>query len=365
MSPIYELILRMEKFHEVTTAIVYPTTPGSGRALAVVVASDRELRALSHSDEPRAFAADAHPPLWQPIVVLSLASSEQRTVAHELTHLISFSVVHHQPRWLAEGMAEYFESAQFDPQQPLVLIGAAPQRYGNSVHLAPTAAVFDWDRMQPAAVEYRLYQTAWALFAFLINEHKAELARYLWLIDRTGGRADDALRAQRQQAWDQAFPSLPVNRLDDELRRWLQFGMHHELTFRVRPRDISIAARRLSDADAYAARSLLLDGQTPERQARGRAERSHALALDPTNVLAWSLQAMHDERPSVTVGREIAAAHPEDWRAWLLAAIALAGGGGDPAEFDHARGQACELLARNHALVAPPELCPQLQATPE
>src|SRR4051812_44558092 len=56
-SPVYDLILRMEKFHQVTTGVVYATTPSSGRVIAVVMASDRELREISPSDEPRAFAA--------------------------------------------------------------------------------------------------------------------------------------------------------------------------------------------------------------------------------------------------------------------------------------------------------------------
>jgi Protein of unknown function (DUF1570) len=276
---------------------------------------------------------------------------------HELTHLISFSVIHHQPRWLAEGMAAYFEGAQLDAGQTTVTVGAAPLRYGSTARMVPVARLFDWSRTMPAGIERPLYQTAWALFAFLINEHKAELAHYLWLIDRAGDPSNGAWRVQQQRAWERGFPSLPLDELDARLQDWLDHGSHHELSFYVRPTDLPITVRRLSDADAYAVRSYLLDGQTSEQRERGRAERSQALALEPTNVLAWSLRVMDGEKPTVHLGQAIAVAHPDDWRAWWLATLALENGG-DPDELDRARQQACALLARNGALVAPPQLCP-------
>ena len=128
--------------------------------------------------------------------------------------------------------------------------------------------------------------------------------------------------------------------------------------------DMPITARRLSDAEAYAVRAYLLDGPSPEEQARGRSERARALALEPTNVLAWSINVAYGAVPTVDVGRAIAAAHPGDWRAWWLDSMALEAG--DPAELDHARSQACGLLAHNRALVAPPRLCPpRLHAPPQ
>lgn len=361
-SRVVQLIRKMERFRHVEAAVVYPTTPSSGRALAVVVRNDQELSEINNGGEPRAFSIDARPPLWQPIVLLSLSGSGQRTLVHELTHLISFSVIHHQPRWLAEGMAAYFEGAQLDASQFTVTLGAAPLRYGSGARMAPVARLFDWNRTLPSRLEVPLYQTAWALFAFLINHHKAELAHYLWLIDRTDPAAG-SWPDQQQRAWDQGFPSLPVEQLDARLDDWLEHGSHHELSFVVRPTDMPVTARRLSDAEAYAVRAYLLDGPSPDEQARGRAERGQALALEPTNVLAWSINVAYGNKPTADAGRAIAAAHPGDWRAWWLATVALEDGG-DPVELDHARSQACGLLARNRALVAPPRLCPPHAVAP-
>jgi hypothetical protein len=357
-SRVCELIRKMERFHHATAVVAYPAAPSSGRALAIVVRNDRELSEVNNVGEARALSNPAGAPLWQPAVILSLTANDQRMLAHELTHLVSFAAIHHQPRWLSEGMAAYFESMAFDPDRTTVTVGFAPLRYGLHLRMVPVAQLFNWARMSSIAVEYSLYQTAWALFTFLINEHKAELAHYLWLIDRTGDPAGGPWQVQQQRAWDQAFPSLPIDELDAQLQQWLQYGSHRELSFYVHPKDAPITARRLSDADAYAIRAYLLGGPTPEQQERGREERSRALALEPTNVLAWVLQVLDGERPTAGIGRAIAAAHPGDWRAWWLAAMALEDGRGDPSELDHARSEACALIARNRALVAPPRLCP-------
>lgn len=355
-SRVHELIRKMERFRHVVAEVAYPTTPSSGRVLAVVVRDDQELSEITNTREGRAFALDAMPPLWQPIVVLSLTDSGQRTMVHELTHLISFSVIHHQPRWLAEGMATYFESVQLDAMQTVAVVGAA-RRYASTARMAPVAELFDWGRPEPERVERPLYQTAWALFSFLINEHKAELAHYLWLIDRTGDPANGPAQVQQQRAWDEGFPSLPVADLDARLQRWVRHGSHEELAFPIRPGDTPITARRLGDADVYGIRAFLLGGPAPEQRERRRVERSRALALEPTNVLAWISKVMDGERPTAAEGRAIAAGHPGDWRAWWLAAVSLIDGG-DPAELERDRGQACALLASNRAVVAPPRLCP-------
>jgi len=355
------LIRELEQFRDMMAAVAYPTAPASGRALAVVMRNDRELSEVNNLGEPRAMTHAATAPLWQPLVLLSLPGAEHRTLAHELSHLVSLAVIHHQSRWLSEGMAAYFESAQLAADGTGVTIGAAPARYGSTLRLAPLARLFRWAEVASIAEERALYQTAWALVAYLLNEHKAELGHYLWLIEHTVDPANPPWRDQQQRAWDTAFPSLPLDELGDRLAQWLRYGSHRELRFYLRPGHAPVTARRLTDADTYAVRSFLFDGPSPEQHSRGRAELAQALAREPTNVLAWVLRAVDGAQPPAGVGRAIAAAHPDDWRAWWLAAMAIERDGGEPAELDRARGQACALIARNRALVAPPRLCPDLR----
>lgn len=359
-----ELIHRIEHVHHVASVVAYPTAPSSGRALAIVVRNDAELSEVSNNGEARAFAASAGWPLWQPIVVLSLTGSQQRTVTHELVHLVSYKVIHHQPRWLSEGMATYFESMKLDTSLSTVTVGAAPLRYGSRERMVPVSQLFDWNQVKQNAEEAPLYQTAWALFAFLINEHRAELAHYLWLTDSTSGPAKDTWRQQQRHTWNEGFPSLPVEQVDSKLKGWMAHGRHLELQFRIALRDAPITARRLGDADTYAVRALVLDGPTPTQRERARAEIEHALSVESTNPLAWVLKTRVGDKIGIQVAQSITAAHPEDWRAWWLATTSLENANGDPTELDRARTRACTLIAQNRALVAPPRLCPARDGTP-
>lgn len=74
-SRVWELTRTMERFRHLVAGVVYPTTPSTGRALAIVVGNDQELSAITSTGEPRATSSDAMPPLWQPIVLLSLTGS--------------------------------------------------------------------------------------------------------------------------------------------------------------------------------------------------------------------------------------------------------------------------------------------------
>jgi hypothetical protein len=355
------LVRKLEQLYQVMVGVAYPTAPTSGRSVVVVLRNEQELRAVDSNGEPRAYAVPASAPLWQPLLVLSLTGSDRddRTVAHELTHLVSFAVIHNQPRWLAEGMAVFFETVSLDADRTTGIVGTPPARRGlpgYATRAVSVSALFAWRGLSSSAAESTLYTLAWAVFSFLINEHPAELGRYLWLIDRID-RIDPArgpLPQQQQRAWDQAFPSLPVNAMDPMVWQWLRHGRHMVLKFIVRRTDWPINARRLSDADAYAIRTLILEGSAVTEQ---RGELAEALAAEPTNVLAWAIKLMLGDKPTVDVGRAITAAHPDDWRAWWLAATALAEAQGDPSELEAARSRACGLIAQNRALEAPPQLC--------
>jgi hypothetical protein len=356
-----ELVRKMEHLRHVVSRIAYPTSPTQGRSLVILLRNDQELRAFDFRGEARAYSSLAAPPLWQPVMVLSLTSGEDgdRLLAHELTHVVSSSVIHEQPRWLAEGMAEFFETMQLNDERTTVMVGAPPQVFVLPSPLArpvSIAQLFAWRGLSSYAREYSLYAGSWALFAFLLNEHPNELAHYLWLINRTGDPANGALRDQQQRAWDVAFPSLPVATLDAALGQWVDDGSHMVLKFLVKRHHWPVVARWMSAADVYAVRALMLaDGA---QQARQREELAAALTAEPTNVLAWVVKVSLGEKLAVEDARAVAAAHPDDWRAWWLATTALSEAQGDRAEVEHGRGKACRLIEQNPAVIAPPWLCP-------
>jgi hypothetical protein len=353
-----ELIREMERLRQIVVGVVLPGVPSSGRDLVIAFRDDDELSALSPTGEPRAYAMPAQSPLWQPAFVLSAFSNRDRgdrTVAHELTHAISYAVVHHQPRWLAEGMAEYFETVELDPDRTTADIGVAPQYRGQPIlmaHLMPVAKLFAW--AVPARNEDREYSTAWALFTFLINEHRAELGHYMQLLD-SSYEPTSADRTAR--AWSEAFPSLPLSTVDGALQQWLVTGHHLVLHVNVQLQTWPIAERGLADADVYALRGLL-HAAVAKQEAQAHQDVAAALAAEPTNVLARLLTVMLDHaKITPEDGRALTVAHADDWRAWLLATIALSGAHGDEAEIQAARERACRLIAANPALVPPAVLC--------
>jgi len=362
-----ELIREMERLWQIVAGVVFPGVDSSGRDLVIVFRDDDELSALSPTGEPRAYAMSAQPPLWQPAFVLSAFSNREvgdRTVAHELTHAISFAVVHHQPRWLAEGMAEYFETVELDPDRTTADIGAAPQYRGQPIlmaHLVPIARLFTWDA--PGKNESREYSTAWALFTFLINEHRAELVHYMQLL---GGSFDLVATEEDRvaRAWSAAFPSLPLSTVDAVLQQWLVTGHHLVLHVDVQLRARPVTERGLGDADVYALRGLL-HARIASHEAQAHQDMTAALAAEPTNVLARILSVALDQaKLTPEAGRALTAAHEDDWRAWLLATMALSDVPGNEAEAQAARGRACELIAANRALVPPAALCRRASGQP-
>jgi hypothetical protein len=351
------LAQRMERLHQLVSGAVFPTAPADGRELAIVLRDDLELRAFSDTEQARPFAREPRFPLWQPMIVLSAAGRPgdlEVAVAHELIHAISFGVVHHQPRWFGEGMATYFETVGLDPGLATAVIGGAPT--GRTVrvsHLLPIAELFEWTRATQD--ETRQYITAWALFWFLSNQHRAELQRYMDLLDAADPEIEQRPDLARR-IWDRAFPTMSYGEVDRELRDWLFNGMHREQEFRFATRDRAAIERRLGDADAYAARGLLR-GLAGKRDAQARADVAAALAAEPSHVLARLLAvALDHTQVTADQARAMTRAHADDWRAWMLLALAI-----DAREVDEvraARAKACELIGENPALSPPPALCP-------
>jgi hypothetical protein len=363
-ASVRESIDKMERLREVLVRVVFPTAPAAGRALVIAVRDDAELRAFSATGEPRAFAMAPQFPLWQPMMVLSAYSGRAHdvTTAHELTHVISFGVVHDQPRWLSEGMAAYFETMGLDADRTTIDIGVAPAmtaRSGKVARLVPIATLFQWSSV--SSDECDLYLTARALFTYLINAHGKEFVQFLRLLERDDRiehdkdlvqflRPDHDERSEQRVArlWAAAFPSLPLDAIDRALENWLLTGTHFELRTKISTAAAPLTWRSLGDADVHAIRGLLRHREQP---AQARRDVAAALALEPMNVLARLLSVALD-RGEILVddARALAAAHQDDWRAWLLVALAVGKARGSDAEIDAARRTACGLMTANPAL---------------
>jgi hypothetical protein len=356
-----ELMDKMERLRLILVHAVFPRTPEAARHLAIALRNDAELRAFSRTDQKRAFAVSAQFPLWQPMIVLSASGEHGKigvSLAHELVHTISSGVIHHQPRWFAEGMASYFQTAGLDSDLDTIEIGGSPTGEPINARLLPISELFEWTTI--SSDEGSEYITAWALFWFLANQFPTELQHYARLLHQADAEIEQRSDLARQ-LWDHAFPALPFSNVDRALNHWIVHGQRYEVQrFRLRMGERSINERQLGDADVYAIRAML---RALKEDAQARADAAAALAAEPTHVLA-RLLAMALDKTEITADEAsaIARANKADWRAWMLVAGTVPSGPSGEAEA--ARARACVIAAANPALSPPPKLCPKHRAAP-
>jgi hypothetical protein len=272
-----ELLREMERFRQIIAGVAFPGSRTELRDFVVVLRDDDELAAFSPTGEPRPFAVTGS----EPMVVLSAYSNlnpSDRAVVHELTHAISSSVIQHQPRWFAEGMAEFFETVDTDADSTTADVGVAPSYRGQPLqmgHLVPVAKLLAWRAVSPG--ERSEYSTAWALFTYLINGHRVEFRHYMQLLDEPSDDDSPGARATRQ--WNEAFPSLPLGAVDLELQQWLLSGNHRVLHLNIKLGDWKVVIRDVRELDVERLRSRLRSLAT-ERDAPRSAATSNATKRD-------------------------------------------------------------------------------------
>ena len=269
--------------------------------------------------------------LFQPLVIMRAGSElgNQDVIKHELVHYLSAKVMPVQPLWLAEGLASYFQTLEYDPDKGEVRVGEPPldllrvAQNGPSIPLPELLAATGIDGDRTA-----FYASAWATVHFMMNRHARELRAF-----------EKALSARLPvaTAWAQAFGKLTPADLDYELRDYLDGGRYALLIFPFAPaRPDPITERPMSDAEVHATRAQLLvlggrhrgsqpgNAADPPDPARGRREIDEALRLDPGNVGARAIAHFELGQPVDLAAAERAIeVSPGDWMAWLLLAEAF------------------------------------------
>ena len=343
-----ELIREMEELRQVVIGIGFHGAASGGQAFVVALRDDDEVGAFMPGD----FAAIASPAksyIRQPMILLAAESKRDPShviAAHELTHTISQVVIRNQPRWFAEGLAKYFETIEIDRDTGMVELGREPTLEGRPMRMMsmmPLARMFACHHLD--CVDGHFYVSAWALFTYLTNARGEDLARYETRLA--------AVPQDEARAWKETFGPLAIDQLQSDLQRWLVAGHHQVLKYKVQLRAWSVTERALADADVLAARALLRL-QFQENRDAAREGVTAALAIDATNVLAHVVKLELDPGASAGDARAVARAHPDDWRAWWLVAAAV----NNSDEARQAQYTACELIAKNPAIVSPWDPCP-------
>jgi Flp pilus assembly protein TadD len=269
---------------------------------------------------------------------------------HEMAHQLASVVYRRQPRWFAEGLAQFLETVAYSEDRSTVSLGApnVEALHGYRAHRSVTVRqVLDWGRngSGPTATESQgLYGTSWLLVHWLYNAHGAAFTRY----QRELARGTDPWRA-----WDLAFPAFDVEAADRELYRYSQHGAYVERTFPARKHGRGFTARPLPAAEGHACRALVAftaavsnPARAEDLLAEGRTETLAARTLDPDDVDGLMLSFAGDPLDAATRARRALAAHPEDPRAHLLLSFAAGYAKDSPAAVAAAR-QAVELAPGN------------------
>ncbi len=333
------LIQRMEDLREAETGVAFHGVSPVGRSFVIALSDREELHAFM-PPQFGAYAVTMEGAFSQPMIVLAASDDVATGIpAHELTHVISHSVMRYQPRWFAEGMAKYFETIRIDHARGVVVVGAPPLNEEPLHRLMPLRAMLECNEV--TCLDAGFYATAWAVFTFLSNVHPDDLAKLEIGMQETHG--------DPTAAWHDVFGTKTAE-IEGELHEWIETGRHLELRYNSKFRDWSVTQRVLADSDVIAVRGLLywIFG----RQLAARTEIDAALAAEPTNVLARVVSVAVGLPISVADARALVKAHDDDWRTWFLLFHVVAG---DEQAMAHA--EVCGLLAEN-PVITPPLKCP-------
>jgi len=300
--------------------------------------------------------------LFQPLVVMAATSAlyQQDLIKHELVHFLSSKVTTRQPPWMAEGLASYYETIEYDTETGRITVGRPPpallSQAQRKTSVASIEAMFSARAIDQEAPHF--YADAWITIHYLMNHRLSALADY----EKALGKG-----ASPESAWAAAFGSQTPEQLAAAVHQYLDGGQYALLVYRLPalapPAPVE---RALPDADIHATRALLfltgsgtralgpelsLGADDPRVGAKReldevrRAEPGHVASLA---ISHWLLD--------VPVGLEQATAasrkHGDDWLAWLLLAEAR-GRSSDRAGQDDALARAAQLAEDDPSVEIP------------
>ncbi|WP_342377721.1 DUF1570 domain-containing protein [Myxococcus stipitatus] len=277
---------------------------------------------------------------------------EQQLQTHELAHYLSQHVLLRQPRWLAEGLAQYLQTTHIKPSTQEAVLGRVNTHSRNYVTQhgwLDIDELWEWDQKEllSEAENQQHYASAWLWVHYLINMHTDRFDEFQTRL----ARAEDPKRA-----FEVSFQG--VNDLRGDVRTYLMSGRSSFLTLPLPPVSTQVKVRELGGAEVHANRGLLFlrapgELTQAQRQEKARAELAQALSEDPHNVSATLLAAQLSATPEehLARARELVKTHPEDGRAWDLLAELLQGRGETQTQ-EQARESAARLMPHDSRVLA-------------
>lgn len=266
-----------------------------------------------------------------------LSDSTSSTVKHELAHYLSSYFLIRQPRWLAEGLAQFLETLQLSQDGRTAVLG---QPHLHSVSAMKTILdgvdrglidtftlkdVVTWEGYDENDADWEIsgkYAGSWLLVHWLYNTRMRDFGQ----LQARLAQGEDPQRATRA-----VFPEFYTRPIHKTLLDYVQHGSYQELTVPVPIQPLAASERSLEDAEVHFVRARisslaagLAEEGSEERHTLALSEFEEVLRQDPQGLLALSVK-MSDAPDSerLPLARTAVAAHPDEDRAWLMLAQAL------------------------------------------
>ena len=338
-----EAALAVERFRAQIIAAAWPnaTFPTSDRIEVTVFGNGldfehhfgRTLAGVFFHDVPPFAVMYGHPDKWEHRATLALSETTS-ILRHELVHHLAASIYRRQPRWFAEGVAQFLETVRTGDDGKSVVVGAinleAMKKY-NSFRSLRVADALAWsgrlDTM-PEGTVHGLYGLSWVMVHWLYNQHPAQFDELQRLLAR--GIDPD-------KAWKILLPGLQTPDIDAALRQYVSHGDYQEFLAPFTDPKPPLQELPLTEADVHAERArvaLAAARSTSDRaghRKEAQEELATALKIDPADAsaLVLSFQLATGKDRSV-IAHRLTEAHPDDGRGWMLLGESLREGGATP-----------------------------------
>ncbi len=237
---------------------------------------------------------------------------------HELVHRLAAGIYGRQPRWFAEGLAQFLETIVISEDQATATIGrpnmSAMRKY-RSVRSIGVADALAWrsDAEMGETKVTGLYGLSWLMVHYLYN---TEFELFSDFQRQLVKGVDPAV------AWEKSFRGLRLDDLDKALYAYSRHGGFKELTVSLPPVHVVRQRTSFTAADVHAIHAQLAAvGGRAELKKEAREEIEKALALEPANVLALKLRMMLDPMPEDDLLRRLreqVSVRADDGEAWLF-----------------------------------------------
>jgi hypothetical protein len=175
-----------------------------------------------HSSPPMAFlygSADRWELRW------TAHQPTNSTLRHEMVHDLAAKVYEKQPRWFAEGIAQFLEAVYYsDDGKSVVLGGVNASAYADyrAVRRITVRDTLAWSAGVASLAQsdaVGLYGTSWFLFHWFYNTQPDAFGKY----------QDELGRSSPAVAFQRAFPKFDADNADRELYEYMRHGQFRDL----------------------------------------------------------------------------------------------------------------------------------------